>query len=223
MGCLKKVAKLVIFIALIFAFFAYGGYTFIKNKYDAYTNPGREVIVREMSDFGDLSKVSADYQLTRSLNFGGYRKLNALYVPKNQKITIIDLNSDDILTEEDFSSNKIEKKLEELSSKIINSPIIPIENIETTNKGKIIAGLKIVPYIDFVAKVKGIPFLTLRGTAALYTTVNNNEGLIGKIKDKIQKNKVSRTSKLVISTKFSSDYYENITKDFISQIKIDLF
>ncbi len=222
MGCLKKTAKLIVFILIVFAFFAYGGYTFVKGKYDAYTKPERSVLVKEMKDFGDLSEISADYQLSRSLNLFGYRKLNALYVPKNQKITIIDLNSDDVLTEEDFSSGKIEKKLEELSSKIINSPIIPIENIETTNKGKILAGLKIVPYIDFVAKVKGIPFLTLRGTAAVYTTVNSDEGLINKIKDKIQKNEVSRTSKLVISTKFSSDYYENITKNFISQINIDL-
>ena len=220
MGCLKKITKFIIFIALLIAFFAYGGYTFVKNKYNAYTRPPRDVLIEQEKDFGNLKWVSADYALSRSLNFFGYRKLNALYLPENQKIVIVDLNSNKIISEKDFKDGVIEKKLEEFSSKIINSPVMPLTNIQTTDKGKVIAGLKSVPYINFTADVKYIPFLTLRGTIAVYDTSNDNSGVVSKIKDKIQKNDEHITSKLVISTKFSSDYKEKITKDFISQIKL---
>ena len=71
MGCLKKTAKLIVFILIVFAFFAYGGYTFVKGKYDAYTKPEGSVLVKEMKDFGDLSAISADYKLSRSLNLFG--------------------------------------------------------------------------------------------------------------------------------------------------------
>ncbi len=220
MGCLKRIFNMVIFIVLLFAFFAYGGYTFVKNKYDAYTKPQREVLINEEKNFGDLSGVSADYALSRSLNFFGYKKLNALYIPKNQKITIADLNSKEILSESDFNEGKIEEKLEELSKKVINSPVMPIENIEIIKKGNLVMGAKIVPYADFKADVKYIPFLTLKGTIAVYDTQNSKNGVVDKIKDKISKDNSNITSKVIISTKFSNDYSDEITKEFISQIKL---
>lgn len=220
MGCLKKIIKTIIFIVIVCAFFMCGGYSFVKNKYTSYTKPERNVLINEEKDFGSLENISADYALTRSLNFFGYRKINANYLPKNQKITILDLNSRDVLSEKDFKEDKIEEKLEEFSNKIINSPVIPIQNIKTTDKGQILSGTKLVPYINFTADVKYIPFLTVRGTIAVYETSNKNSGAVSKIKDKIQKNNENITSKLVISTKFSNDYEEEITKKFISEIKL---
>ena len=218
MGCLKKLTKMIIFFALLFAFFAYGGYTFVKNKYDGYTKPERSVLISEEKDFGDLKNVSADYILTRSLNFFGYRKLNALYVPKNQKISVLDLNSVDVITEEDFSNGKIEEKFEKLSNKFFNSPILPLSNIQLTEQGKISAGSKQVPYANFEADFKYIPFLKLNGTIAVYTT-KNRETLVNKVKEQIQ-NSDNKTSKFVLSTKIQSDYDGMPAKKFISQIKL---
>ncbi len=218
LGCLKKIVHFVIFIAVVFVFFAYGGYSYVKNKYDAYTKPERAVLIEEEKDFGILSGISADYSLTRSLNFFGCRKLNALYIPKNQKISIIDLNSSDIINETDFSDGEIEKKLENFSSKMVNSPVIPIQNVTITETGKIPAGSKLVPYADFEAEVKLIPFFKLKGTIAVYET-KNKDGIISKVKDKIQ-NKENITSKLVIATKFPSEYDSAPVKKLISQINL---
>ncbi len=212
MGCLKKIINTIIFWVVVFAFFACGGYAFLKNKYDEYTKPEREVLVKEEKDFGDLSKIPPDYALSRSLNFFGYRKLNAFYLPKNQKIAVFDLNSSSKLTKEDFEKGKIEEKIEALSSKIMNTPFMPIENIETIKTGKIYAGSRLVPYADFSAKVKYIPFVNVRGTIALYETENSDEGFLYKFK----KEKLS--SKLVVSTKLSNDYNEFAVKNFIEQL-----
>ena len=217
MGCLKKITNMIIFAALIFAFFAYGGYTFVKNKYDAYTKPERNILVEEEKDFGNLSDVSADYVLSRSLNLFGYRKLNALYVPKNQKITILDLNSSDIINEDDFEEGNIEEKLENFSSKIINSPVIPVQNIEIKETGKIKAGSEFVPYADFEAEVKMAPIFKVKGTIAVYATKNNN--FISKIKNKVQ-NKENITSKLILAVRLFAEYDDKPVKKLISEIEL---
>lgn len=218
MGCLKKITKMIIFGLLLFAFFAYGGYTFVKTKYDNYTKPERNVLISEEKDFGNLDGISPDYILTRSLNFFGYRKLNALYVPKNQKISVLDLNSIDVINEQDFSNGKIEEKFEQLSNKFFNSPILPLNNIELTEQGKILAGSRYVPYANFEADFKYVPFLKLNGTIAVYTT-KNKETALNKVKEQI-KNSDNKTSKFVLSTKIQSDYDGMPAKKFISQIKL---
>lgn len=219
MGCLKKFAKMIIFLTLLFAFFAYGGYTFVKEKYDNYTNPGREILVEEEKDFGSLEKISADYALTRSINLFGYRKINALYLPNKQKITIIDLNSKEILTKEDFESDIIKTKLEEISSHFINAPIIPLSDVQVVRKGKIksLNGV-VVPYVDFKAHLKFVPIVGINGTVALYTT-KNSPTVVNKIKSKIQKNE-GVTAKLIVSAKFPTGYKETAVRKFISQLGI---
>ena len=218
MGCLKKMAKMIIFIGILFAFFAYGGFSYFKNKYDAYTKPEREILVKEEKDFGNLENISPDYALSRSLNIFGYRKLNALYLPKRQRITILDLNSSDVLKEEDFKNGSLEAKLENFSSKIMDTPIIPVENVKIAHTGTIQAGLKKIPYADFEANVKMVPFFKVKGTVAIYET-KNADNPISKIKGKIQKKEENVSSKLVVSCKFPTGYESKITRTFISQIK----
>lgn len=213
MGCLKKIISSIIAFILIYAFFAFGGFQFVKDKYDTYTSPERSVFVNEEKDFGNLENISADYALSRSLNFFGYRKLNAYYLPKKQRITVIDLNSDNVLTKDDFKKGVLEEKLENFSSKFMNSPIVPISDIEITNIGQIKAGNEIIPYADFQADVKMIPFFKAKGTVAIYKS-KNRENIINKIKKD-----ENITSKLVISCKFPTGYEDKVTKNFISQIK----
>ncbi len=214
MGCLKSIIQKIIFILLVVAFFAFGGFSFLKDKYDTYTSPARAVLIEEERDFGNLENVSADYALSRSLNFFGYRKLNAYYLPKKQRITIVDLNSDEVLSEDDFKKGTLEQKLEKFSSKMVNSPIVPVDNIKITKRGTIQAGGYPVPYADFEANVKMVPFFKAKGTIAIYKS-KNKEGVISKIK-----NNGDVTSKLVVSCKFPMGYEDNVTKKFISQIKL---
>ena len=214
MGCLKKFIHMAIFLIVVFAFFALGGCDFVKDKYYSYTQPQRAVFVEEEQDFGNLENVSADYALTRSLNFFGYRKLNAFYLPKKQRITILDLNSDDILSEKDFQKGIIEKKLEEFSGKIVNSPIMPLENIAIRHLGKVKAGSYEVPYVDFEANVKMIPFFKMKGTVAIYKS-QNRDNIVSKFKKK-----ENVTTKLLISCNFPTGYEDKITRNFISQIKL---
>ena len=171
MGCLKSLIKKIIFIILIVAFFAFGGYSFVKKQINNYQNPPRAVFVQTEKNYGDFSKVSGDYQLSRSYNLFGYKKINAKYIPTGQKITIFDLKDNKKLSPNDFATNEINNKINDLLTKSKDS-FITFEDFKIIQKGNYVSKGQKVPYIKFSAKVKNIPFKNVIGIIAAYETKN---------------------------------------------------
>ena len=178
MGCLKNlflgILKKILIISAIIAFFALGGWTFTKDKIKTYQNPPKNEFIRTEKNYGDFTYVSADYQLTRSYNFFGYKKVNAKYLPTGQKITIYDLNDKTKLTPQDFNSGEIDKKIEAFLNKTKDS-IITFQNFTILEKGSFNAKNKEIPYIKFQADVKNIPFKNVTGVIAAYLTTNTSK------------------------------------------------
>ncbi len=170
MGCLKSLIHKIIFIALLTAFFCLGGWAFVKKLINDYKYPPREVFIQTEANYADFSKISSDYQLSRSFNLFGYKKINAKYLPTNQKITIID---EDKVKVADFKTGEIEKKISNLLDNLKDS-IITFDDFKILQKGNYIAGNKTIPYIKFGAKVKNVPFKNVIGVIACYNTINKN-------------------------------------------------
>lgn len=206
MGCLKSIVKKIIFIALLVAFFFFGGCDFVMTKYNEFTSPPREELLEQSKDFGDFSLVSSDYRLTRSINLFGYRKFNAEYMPTGQKITIIDLKNKDIIAPEDFSTKAIDKKINNALNNLKDS-VITLENLEITGRGTIFATGKSVPFVSFKADVKNVPFKTVEGTIGAYKSLNVSK------KDKPQ------TTKVVLSMRDCKKYNQQITANYIKSVK----
>lgn len=206
MGCLKSIVKKIIFIALLIAFFFFGGCDFVMTKYNEFTSPPREELLEQSKDFGDFSLVSSDYRLTRSINLFGYRKFNAEYMPTGQKITIIDLKNKDIIAPEDFSTKAIDKKINDALNNLKDS-VITLENLEITGRGTIFATGKSVPFVSFKADVKNVPFKTVEGTIGAYKSLNVSK------KDKPQ------TTKVVLSMRDCKKYNQQITANYIKSVK----
>ncbi len=167
MGCLKGIFRLIIVILVIYAFFFFNGPQAIKERFDSYTNPPREVLIKEEKDFGNLAYVSEEYTFRRSVTIGKYRKITATNKPTGQKISLIDLGDTTTINQADFYSTKIDLKLYQLMDTVKNSPI-GLRDIEITQRGTILAKGKIVPYVHFKANIKGIPFVKVTGTIAAY-------------------------------------------------------
>ena len=206
MGCLKSIVKKIIFIALLIAFFFFGGCDFVMTKYNEFTSPPREELLEQSKDFGDFSLVSSDYRLTRSINLFGYRKFNAEYMPTGQKITIIDLKNKDIIAPEDFSTKAIDKKINDALNNLKDS-VITLENLEITGRGTIFATGKSIPFVSFKADVKNVPFKTVEGTIGAYKSLNVSK------KDKPQ------TTKVVLSMRDCKKYNQQITANYIKSVK----
>ena len=203
MGCLKSIIKKILILALVAAFFALGGYAFVKDKIKQYQYPPRDVFIEKEARYADFSDISSDYQLYRSFNFFGYKKINAKYLPTSQKITIFDLKDEDLIATSDFKTSEIDEKINSTLSKLKDS-IITYENFEIIKKGVFNAKNKEIPYLVFKASVKNIPFKEVIGTLCAYSTTDENQ----------------RTStKLIFSIVGDKAYNPKIVSDFATKLK----
>lgn len=171
MGCLKSILYKIFFLALIVAFFACGGWNFVQKKVNDYKNPPRNVFIESEKSFADFSQIPSDYQLSRSFNLFGYKKINAKYLPTGQKITIYDLRDEDKISVSDFTTGEINTKIDSVLKKLKDS-IITFEEFQIVQKGSFIAKGKTIPFIRFSAKVKNIPFKNVIGVVACYSSEN---------------------------------------------------
>lgn len=203
MGCLKSIIKKIIIIALIVAFFAFGGWALVKQKINDYKNPPRSEFIESEKYYADFSNVSSDYQLTRSFNFFGYKKINAKYLPTGQKITIFDLKDENKISVKDFETKEIDNKISVLLDKLKDS-FITFENFEIINRGQYQAKNKTIPYIVFSADVKNVPFKKVIGIFGAYSSENKNS-------------KVS--TKVISSLVDKKAYNPTIVKNFANSLK----
>lgn len=208
MGCLKSLIRKIIFIALLIAFFALGGFAFVKDQINKYQNPTRSDFVEQEKNYGDFSSVPSDYQLNRSFNFFGYKKINAKYLPTGQKITIFDLKNDEKITPNDFATKEIDKKIVNLLDTAKDS-FVTLENFEITARGTYQAKGKAIPFVKFSAKVKNVPFKTVVGILAGYSTNNYSK----KGKD------LGKSTKLILTIVDTKAYNPTIPSGFINAIK----
>ncbi len=210
MGCLKSLIRKIIFIALLIAFFFFGGCDFVVTKYNEFTCPPREELLEQSKDFGDFSQVSSDYRLTRSLNIAGYRKFNSEYLPTGQKITILDLKDKELVSPNDFSTKAIDTKIDD-TLKIFKDSLITLENLEITGRGTIYAKGKNIPYVNFKADVKNVPFKTVEGMLGAYTSANVSKAK----KDK----PAQQTVKVVLSMRDCKKYNQQISTNYLKSVR----
>lgn len=210
MGCLKSLIRKIIFIALLIAFFFFGGCDFVVTKYNEFTCPPREELLEQSKDFGDFSQVSSDYRLTRSLNIAGYRKFNSEYLPTGQKITILDMKDKELVSPNDFSTKAIDTKIDD-TLKMFKDSLITLENLEITGRGVIYAKGKNIPYVNFKADVKNVPFKTVEGMLGAYTSANVSRAK----KDK----PAQQTVKVVLSMRDCKKYNQQISTNYLKSVR----
>ena len=204
MGCLKSLIHKIIFIALVVAFFMLGGWAFVNGLIKNYQNPARSEFVEKETNFADFTDVPSDYQLTRSFNFFGYKKINAKYLPTEQKITIYDLKNEERIKVSDFNDKTLDKKIDDILNNFKDS-IVTFENFEIVERNNYKAQGKTIPYIRFKAKVKNIPFKNVTGIISVYSTVNNRAK--------------NPSTKLIFTIVDSKAYNPKIVSDFVNALK----
>lgn len=217
MGCLKGIFRLIIIVLVIAGFFYFGGPNFIKEKMDGFINPPKEVFVQEEKDYGNLAATPIEYKFQRSVTPSKYRKILITHIPTGQKISIIDLGDTTTLKQADFYSTQIDLKLYQILDTVKNYSA-EVKDIEITQRGTVLAKGKIVPYVNFTAKLKIFPLLKVNGTVAAYNTKNADDGIVAKIGKAVRQTKEDTTTKILISAKLFNNYNFDVTENLIKSI-----
>lgn len=178
MSCLTKFIKdlisKIIFIAIIVAYFAFGGFTKTKEAINNYQNPTRSEFIQTEQSYADFSCVSSDFQLSRSFNLLGYKKINAKYLPTGEKIVVIDLKNDDKISPKDFENREIDRKITSILNKTKDS-VVTFEDFTIVERGHFATRNATIPFVRYEAKVKNLPFKYVSGVIACYASKGNGD------------------------------------------------
>lgn len=202
-GCLLKIFKKILIIVLVIAFFAFGGYAFVKNKINDYKYPPRNDFVESEKAYADFSKVPADFQLYRCFNLFGYKKIGVKYVPTGQKITIFDLKDEDLVSVSDYYTGELDNKIQKILDKTKDA-FITYENFEIIKKGVFEVDKNKIPYIVYKANVKNIPFKEVVGVFGLYSKQDENQ---------------KTSTKVIFAVVDKKSYNFNIVSSFINSLR----
>lgn len=131
-------------------------------------------------------------------------------MPTGQKITIIDLNKKEVITPEDFKTGVINTKIKDTLN-LLKDSLITLENLEITGRGTVSANGRLIPYVNFKADVKNVPFKSVEGTLGAYRSAN--------ISQKKKNKEVQQTTKVILSMRDCKKYNQQVTLDFIKAMK----
>ncbi len=174
MGCLKKIFINILILALIIAFFYFGGWGLLRNLYSDFKNPPREVAIQNAKFFGDFNNVSSDYKIGRTLGLFGYKKLTVLNVPSSQKTDFLAIGTGKLPTLDDFKEQTAHKFLEE---KFSNSSFDFVKAFEIHNVQYSQLKSKNVYYMTFTLLNDKVPFFNKNAFLGVYEKQDKNGDL----------------------------------------------
>ena len=89
--------------------------------------------------------------------------------------------------------------------------LITLENLEITGRGVVYAKGKNIPYVNFKADVKNVPFKTVEGMLGAYTSANVSKAK----KDK----PAQQTVKVVLSMRDCKKYNQQISTNYLKSVR----
>ncbi|MBE7706947.1 MAG: hypothetical protein E7Z91_06880 [Cyanobacteria bacterium SIG30] len=174
MGCLKSIITKILTLALIFAFFYFGGVDFTIKMIKKYQNPPREKVIELAKTFGNFENVESDYKLGRTANTFKYSKLTVEHKPSSQKIIFIKVPSEKRLKKDDFNTKVVDEKLQNFI-KDNNIQALKFENIEITKIGSMPLKTTNLDYVGFNVVVEKPLKQELSGFIGFYDLNDKNK------------------------------------------------
>lgn len=194
---IKIIFNAFVIVLAIMGFNAIGGQKYVETIKMSVGNFIHERAFESAKKIGNFSNINEEFQIENAMNLFGYKAVIAEHKASSQKMLIIDSGKKALLTDEDINSNKLEKKMADLTEKM-KYQAITIQDIRVVNHGSIIIYGKKVPYAKFEAKVTRLPFSEIAGIVASVQTKDGNEKLAISVSEK---NKYSQ----LISNEFFKD------------------
>ena len=199
MGCLKNVTRAIFLTVVVVGFMALGGQRWIKDQFNNYINPSKDVVLERAQKVGDFSKVNKEFEIEKAVGVLGYNAVLAEHKASGQKMVVVDSGKKVVLSQADITSPNVEEKIKAAINKI-KYQSAAVEEFHVTERGTMNSYGKKIPYVKFTAKVKKLP-------------IGEISGIISVVKDE------KGNDKILISANEKSRYSQLITNEFFKEIK----
>ena len=199
MGCLKNVTRAIFLTVVVVGFMALGGQRWIKDQFNNYINPSKDVVLERAQKVGDFSKVHKEFEIEKAVGVLGYNAVLAEHKASGQKMVVVDSGKKVVLSQADITSPNVEEKIKAAINKI-KYQSAAVEEFHVTERGTMNSYGKKIPYVKFTAKVKKLP-------------IGEISGIISVVKDE------KGNDKILISANEKSRYSQLITNEFFKEIK----
>lgn len=180
---IKIVFNAFLLVLAIIGFNAIGGQKYVEAVKVSVTNFIQEHAFESAKKIGNFSNLNEEFQIDNAVNLVGYKAIIAEHKASGQKMVIVDSGKKPLLTQEDIKSDKIDKKLKNLSEKF-KYQAVTVQDIKVTSRGEMNVYGKNVPYAKFDAHVTKLPFSDISGVVASVTTSDGSEKLALSISEK---------------------------------------
>ena len=199
MGCLINVTRAIFLTVVVVGFMALGGQRWIKDQFNNYINPSKDVVLERAQKVGDFSKVNKEFEIEKAAGVLGYNAVLAEHKASGQKMVVVDSGKKVVLSQADITSPNVEEKIKAAINKI-KYQSAAVEEFHVTERGTMNSYGKKIPYVKFTAKVKKLP-------------IGEISGIISVVKDE------KGNDKILISANEKSRYSQLITNEFFKEIK----
>lgn len=180
---IKIVFNAFLLVLAVIGFNAIGGQKYVEAVKVSVTNFIQEHAFESAKKIGNFSNLNEEFQIDNAVNLVGYKAIIAEHKASGQKMVIVDSGKKPLLTQDDIKSDKIDKKLKNLSEKF-KYQAVTVQDITVTSRGEMDVYGKKVPYAKFDAKVTKLPFSDISGVVASVTTSDGAEKLALSISEK---------------------------------------
>ena len=196
------IIKLVVLVLAVIGFMSIGGMDFLKNTFSNFNwfRPSNETLMEKANKIADFSNINQEeYEISKAANVMGYKAVVAEHNASGQKFVVMDSNKEPLLTKEDFSTGKVDEKIQKLHKKL-EKQFIHLENMQIKKRSSMTALNQTVPYVKIEAEPKNMP------------TVKKVTGIVGA---------AEKDGKPYVILAFNTDnkYSQIITEQFCKDVK----
>lgn len=180
---IKIIFNAFLLVLAIIGFNAIGGQKYVEAVKVCVGNFIQEHALEGAKKIGNFSGLNEEFQIDNSVNLVGYKAVIAEHKASGQKMVIVDSGKKPLLTQNDIKSDKVDKKLNDLTDKF-KYQAVTVQDIKITDRGTMKVYGKDVPYAKFEAHVTKLPFKDVAGVVASVTTSDGSEKLAFSISEK---------------------------------------
>ena len=202
MKLIKNLFTLIILTLAVIGFMSIGGVDLVKKGFShfGWFNKSQETLMdkaNKIANFSDINK--EEFEISKTANIMGYKAVVAEHNASGQKFIVIDSGKEPLLTKQDFETDNVDNKIQNLNKKL-KKQFVHFDNVKVLKKSTMQTMGQTVPYVKLEAEPQNM------------YGVKKVTGIVGAVGE-------GEHSKTLVAFNTGNKYSQIITDQFFKDVK----